>query len=106
MASDSGEGSSHGKSWIISCCDPFKSHTKKIVKNLRKVTEEIRNLHPLLNLEIDDHLCDGCRKKVTKLPIIKETVTSSTSSSLSYTEDVCQAGTSGMNATRSEIPDF
>ena len=44
-------------------------------------------------------------KRVTKLPIIKEKVTSSTSSSLSYTEDVCQAGTSGMNATRSEIPD-
>ena len=41
------------------CCDPFGSHKKAVLTNLRKVTKEMIDSG---FVEVDQLLCDNCRK--------------------------------------------
>ena len=72
------------------CCDPFKEHSAKKVKDLRLVTKEQAARHPSL-VQIGMKLCCPCRKKLAKQQ--KETlanqnqVDTSSSESLSSAED-------------------
>jgi hypothetical protein len=63
-------------------------------------------LHPLLHLQSDDQFCTSCRKKVGALPIQEETEKLTSSSQDSQdSQNVCQPGPSGANASVSEISD-
>lgn len=106
MDSKADEGSSLRKFAKKSCCNPFKSHSKKIVRGLRNVTERTMTLHPSLHFQSGDQLCPNCRIKITALPIPEEEATQSTNSqstNSSESGDVCQPGTSGMKASASKI---
>ena len=68
------------KSWNKCCSNPFKIHTKKIIKDLRVVGEEIMTLHPSLQLQAGDQLCSTCRKRISDLAIDEKVPLSSSSS--------------------------
>ena len=65
--------------WKKTCCNPFHqpNHSKK--SNLRHVLSWMCEKQP--NLTLDDKICDDCRKKLAKLPVLSAEVESTDSES-------------------------
>lgn len=48
------------------CCDPYKRHKKKILKDLHLITREIIHRNPSMNLTLKQKICKRCKSELNK----------------------------------------
>ena len=59
--------------WRSSCCNPFsKPCHAKIERSLRTVTKEMCEKHPDLDLQLEDKVCDSCKKHFDRKAYLEE----------------------------------